>query len=442
MELPVPSIDELRIMSPAEVEATLRGLDEVRRAAEAAVAQFMGRAEQAGLHKVDGHRTPRAFGMAACNWSWADSGRVVQVAHMLAVWPSAHGVGVAQLHALAGVTANPRVRPFLADAEALVVGWARTLDFDDFLTALMHWVATVDPDGSADAFERAHRNRDARIATVGEQTYIDGHCGNAQGAEMTEVFEAYCQAEFLADWEAGAMEHGENMDASKLARTAHQRRADALHAVFLAAAAARASSAGVTGAPAATGPLVNIVMDGETFEHHLVAAAGGVPAPLTPDRQHFCRTAVGADIDPRDAIVAALMGHVRRVVVDSAGVLVNLGRRQRLFTGPVRDAILALQPHCMWHGGRCRSTQVDHLRSWSHGGLTNPRNGGGACDHHNRWRTRGYRTCRGPDGEWHHYRPDGTEVGWRNGWVVRIAVPVPPRGPMPLACPPSLVCSA
>jgi hypothetical protein len=27
--------------------------------------------------------------------------------------------------------------------------------------------------------------------------------------------------------------------------------------------------------------------------------------------------------------------------------------------------------------------------------------------------TRGYRTWRDPDGHWHHYRPDGTEVGWR-----------------------------
>jgi hypothetical protein len=102
MELPVPSIDELVVMSPAEVEAVLRGLDEVRRSAEAAVATFVGRAELAGLHRVDGHRTPRAFGMAACNWSWADAGRVVQVANMLAVWPSALGVGVAQLQALAG----------------------------------------------------------------------------------------------------------------------------------------------------------------------------------------------------------------------------------------------------------------------------------------------------------------------------------------------------
>lgn len=57
-------------------------------------------------------------------------------------------------------------------------------------------------------------------------------------------------------------------------------------------------------------------------------------------------------VDARDALIAALIGQVRRVVVDSAGVIVNMGRRQRLFTGALRDAILALQPWCMWTGWR------------------------------------------------------------------------------------------
>ncbi|MGB8861805.1 MAG: hypothetical protein WCC60_21295 [Ilumatobacteraceae bacterium] len=35
------------------------------------------------------------------------------------------------------------------------------------------------------------------------------------------------------------------------------------------------------------------------------------------------------------------------------------------------------------------------------------------CDHHNRWRSKGYRTWRDPDGHWHHHRPDGIEIGWR-----------------------------
>jgi hypothetical protein len=254
--------------------------------------------------------------MAAWNWSWAQAGRVVQVAHMLQVWPSAAGVGVAQLHALAGVVANPRVRALLADAEELLVGWARTLDFDDFVSALMRWLATVDSDGSADAFERAHRERDAKVAAVGERTFLDARCANAQGAQIAEVFAAYCGSEFMADWETAAAQHGEDTDTSKLARTPAQRRADALHAVFIAAAAARHSGEEST-------PTVGVVVDAETFEHHLAAAAGGSPTTLDPNGNHFCRTAAGVAVDPRDAIVAALAGHVRRIVVDSTGVIVN-----------------------------------------------------------------------------------------------------------------------
>jgi hypothetical protein len=35
------------------------------------------------------------------------------------------------------------------------------------------------------------------------------------------------------------------------------------------------------------------------------------------------------------------------------------------------------------------------------------------CGWHNRFKTRGYTTHRDQHGHWHHYRPDGTEIGWR-----------------------------
>ena len=208
-----------------------------------------------------------------------------------------------------------------------------------------------------------------------------------------------------------------------MARTDRQRRADALHAIFTAAAQARAGS-GDEG-----GFTVNIVVDEATFERQLLAAVGAPAQPVDPTqpvdvRAMISRTASGIELDPRDVLVAALLGHVRRVVRNSAGVVVDVGRRQRLFTGAVREAILALNPKCMWPGDRHRARQVDHLRSWARGGGTDACNGGPACGLHNRWRTRGYHTCRGPDGEWHHFRPDGSELGWRGGYLVRIAPPM------------------
>jgi hypothetical protein len=113
-------------------------------------------------------------------------------------------------------------------------------------------------------------------------------------------------------------------------------------------------------------------------------------------------------------LAAALIGHIRRVVFDTAGVVIDLGRRKRLFTGGARDAVFLADRWCIWPGcdlrsGRC---QTDHTQPWAtSNGPTSPNNGGPACARHNRWKQHGYRTQRDPTGNWHTYRPDGTEIG-------------------------------
>ena len=213
-------------------------------------------------------------------------------------------------------------------------------------------------------------------------------------------------AEFLADWEAGVAIHGERMSASLMARTERQRRFDAMLAVFAAAAG--------SGVLANFEPTVNILWDQASFEHTLEKALGGSPEPLDPSVPHRCETADGVQLDPFDVLVAAAVGHVRRVVLDSAGVVVDLGRKQRLFTGPLREILLALARHCFEPGCHHTPREVDHVLPYSQAGPTASWNGGPACGHHNRWRSRhGYTVRRDQHGHWHHYRPDGTEVGWR-----------------------------
>ncbi|MCB0983712.1 MAG: HNH endonuclease, partial [Ilumatobacter sp.] len=150
--------------------------------------------------------------------------------------------------------------------------------------------------------------------------------------------------------------------------------------------------------------------------HHLAKALGEQPAPLDPANPlHRCELPDGTPVDPRDALIAAAMGHVRRLVLDSKGAVVDLGRRQRLFTGPLREAVLLGAHVCVWPGcclpaDRC---QADHVLPWGLAGPTVGWNGGPACGRHNRWRSRGYRAWRDDDGQWHHVRPDGSEIGWR-----------------------------
>ena len=54
---------------------------------------------------------------------------------------------------------------------------------------------------------------------------------------------------------------------------------------------------------------------------------------------------------------------------------------------------------------------TDHIIEYSNGGTTNPDNGAPTCKRHNLFRhNRRYTITRDPLGNWHTYRPDGTEV--------------------------------
>ncbi len=228
------------------------------------------------------------------------------------------------------------------------------------------------------------------------------------GATIEEIFARFCDAEFRADWEAGLAQWGDRMTPALMERTDRQRRFDALLAVFTTAAA--------SGRVGSFDSLVNIVVDQVTYEHHLTKLVGGSAAPLDPTTvdQRRCETSTGHQIDPADVIAASLAGHVRRVVFDTSGVVIDLGRRSRLFTGRARDAVFLGHRGCIWpgcnqHSGRC---QTDHSTPWSSDhGETRADNGAPMCGRHNRWKARGYRTWRDPNGSWHTYRPDGTEIG-------------------------------
>ena len=124
--------------------------------------------------------------------------------------------------------------------------------------------------------------------------------------------------------------------------------------------------------------------------------------PLPIDRWRS-ETTNGTLVDPVAAVSAALRGHVRRVVFDSAGNVIDLGRRRRLFTGTAREAARLQSTRCTWPGCTIRAEHcaIDHLDDWQHGGDTSPANGGPACTRHNNLKNRGYRVWRDPEGHWH-----------------------------------------
>ena len=110
------------------------------------------------------------------------------------------------------------------------------LEFADFAVVLARWETLADADGAHRDHERAHDDRDAFIAPVGNEVHLRAHCGTTQGAVLREIFDRFLGAEFHADWDAAKATHGDLVTKALLARTDRQRRADALAAIFHAAA--------------------------------------------------------------------------------------------------------------------------------------------------------------------------------------------------------------
>jgi hypothetical protein len=281
-------------------------------------------------------------------------------------------------------------------------------EFDEFRVLVQRWEAIADADGAHRSHEQTHAARKASIEPVGNGFTINGECGVAQGAALRAILDSVADAEFQADWEEARARVGDNVTPSDLLRTAAQRRMDALHAIFLAAA----STPPGTKAPE---PVVNIVVDQETFEAAVAAMVTDTPLddfmqpPGDPTKRR-CETIAGDLVDPYDAVTAAFVGHVRRVVFNSQSCTINLGVASRPFRGASRLAVWLQGTRCLWPGCGRRHCQIDHSQPWSVLGPTDPNNAGPTCGHHNRWKTRGDHTWRDPDGHWHVYRPDGSEI--------------------------------
>jgi hypothetical protein len=151
-----------------------------------------------------------------------------------------------------------------------------------------------------------------------------------------------------------------------------------------------------------------VLIDQESFEAHL---RGETPCPSTY-RSVVVRTQSGRRLHPDDAVNAALIGHIRRVVYDASGTIIDLGRRSRLFRGSARDAVMLLLTTCIWIG--CDRPiawcDADHSLGWKAHGATVPRNGSGLCPGHNHLKENGFDVFRDQFGDWHVIDPDGNEI--------------------------------
>ena len=391
-------------------ETFVVGTEKLRRTAEAATISVAGHLDRIRPFRTDGFFNTSAYLKHRIQLSGPEAHQRVQMAHQspaLDRWAAGLGagsIGTAQFRLMARIAANPRIAP-----AALASGsrelWYDALDcsFSEFERRALTWEMLADPVGALAKAERATARRTATLTPLDSGGWaLHGRLDDIGGAEFNEIFAHFTDIEWRNDWHEATNRLGTDarITVADLRRTQDQRRCDALVAM------ARAAAANGSGATAE--PTVNFLIDHDTARSIIH------DQPIDPDRYRtvVSRTATGVPVHPRHIINTALWAHVRRIVTDAAGVIIDMGRRSRLFTGPAREAVMLLEDQCAWIGCDKPTNwcDADHSQGWKQHGPTVPRNGGPLCRTHNLQKEQGYRIVRSPDGTWHTYNPDGHEI--------------------------------
>ena len=347
-------VEDLVALSDEALADRLEALELRRRETEAELAAAIAAAQARQLHTADGHRSMVGFLRVSLNWSTAEAHRflglsraVDHVAGFGEAW-SAGRFGAPQATVLARTHGNPRVRDHLPDFAPMLLEHAEQLPYSDFIKTVDHLVRLADQDGAHDDRDGDVAGRSAAVLAVGSSLHVSAHGGDPlTAAEMIAIHDRNCDIEYQRDLDARRAEYGDDAELHELPRTQRQRRFDALIAVFRSAAQS-------DGIDKVSDPLVNIEIDAHTFGRILLDAELSTssdldgnpidpftglaqPSDMLADPAQLvhrrCETTNGVQLHPHDVLRAALAGHVRRAVIDSDGVTIDLGRRQRLFTG-------------------------------------------------------------------------------------------------------------
>ncbi len=125
------------------------------------------------------------------------------------------------------------------------------------------------------------------------------------------------------------------------------------------------------------------------------------------------RTGFGARISAARARWLACDATISRIVIGPEGQPLDLGRTKRVFPPHLRRAVEIRDRHCVFAGCSAPShwCDVHHVLEWVlHDGPTSVDNGALLCESHHTKVHHGFRITRLPDGRWHTWRPDGTEI--------------------------------
>ncbi|MFP4513545.1 MAG: DUF222 domain-containing protein, partial [Acidimicrobiales bacterium] len=292
--------------------------------------------------------------------------RARRLRHM-AVTDAAHGAGeIAVPHVQRLIGAAKVNRDAFAGDEELLVGHARTLRFDDFCRAIDYWCQLHDPDGAEDHARDRYESRRLHLSETLDGTgALDAWFDPVGLAEFRTALERIETQLWKADWADARDRLGEEATEADLARSRAQRRYDALIEM-----ARRASS--VPAGAKQPRPLVTVLVDHPTL-------AGRV-----------CELSTGPVVTPGEVLPLLNGADVERVVFDGPSRVLDVGERQRLFTGATRRAIEVRDRRC--DHDTCTTPahycDADHIEPYEPDGLTIQTNGRLRCPAHHTGRRR------------------------------------------------------
>ena len=278
--------------------------------------------------------------------------------------------------------AKASAHDMFADAEPLLCEQARTLNYTAFEKAVSYWEQLVDADSADDEATLKEQRREFHASmTLDGMGRLDGWLDPIGFEEFRNALDRIETELFNNDMQLAQSEHNPP-EAISLWRTHSQRRADALVEM------ARRATA-MTADAKTPEPLVIIHMDKPTFETGLNQTLGITGFNTNNGAEPantLCETDNGTVITATQGVEQALKGHIRRLVYESPGVILDYGRSKRLFTGALRQAIQARDRTCKHPGCQqpARQCEIDHITEWQHGGTTSHTNAHTRCSYHHR----------------------------------------------------------
>jgi hypothetical protein len=101
----------------------------------------------------------------------------------------------------------------------------------------------------------------------------------------------------------------------------------------------------------------------------------------------LCETEAGTILDPHDLIRLFTRAHFERVIFDGPSRVIDVGVRQRFFTGATRRAVEVRERECFHDSCHDPVTRADihHIEHYEDGGETVQSNGDPGCRWHHRW---------------------------------------------------------